>query len=114
MVLLGVVLAFFACPNEVLGVGEGHRLVEAMSEGFPYEGPRGNMVHVDVSMNVEEQLLPHFRGNTSEVEMPAHKLIPLGMPHQPASVSDVVRKDPTLEEVREGRYLVLLVPRWMG
>lgn len=80
------------------------------------------MARVDAGVNVKEQLLPLFRVDTSEehpggasvVELPAHKLIAFGTPHQPMSISDIIGEDPTLEEVGDGHHLVLLVPRWMG
>ena len=74
MTLLGIVLAYLAHLDEVSGVGEGHWLVKAMSEGFPHEGAWCHVVSADAAMDVEEQLPPSFgvthRWSTLEVLWP--------------------------------------------
>ena len=56
--LLGIVLAALARLDEVLGVGEGGRPVEAMPEGLSHEGSWRRVVPIDATVDVEEQLPP--------------------------------------------------------
>jgi hypothetical protein len=86
VVLLGIVLASFARPNDVSSVGEGHHLVEAVSEGPPHKGSRGSMMPKDAGVDVEEQCLPVFRRDALEeyprgtpmVQMLIYNLVALG------------------------------------
>lgn len=122
MVLLGIVQATLAHPDEVPSISNGRQLVEAMSERFPHEDPRGGMVCADTSMDVEEQLLPFPRGDALEkylrgalaIELPTHDLIAFGMWYQPMGVSNIVGKDLAFEEVKEGCHPVLLVSKQLG
>ena len=51
--LLGVVLAALACLDEVLGVGEGGSLIEAVPKGLPHEGPWHRVVPADAAVDVK-------------------------------------------------------------
>lgn len=52
VVLLGIVLAPVAHLDDVPGIGEGYRLVEAMPEGLPNEGTQSSVMRADASMDV--------------------------------------------------------------
>jgi hypothetical protein len=86
VVLLGIVLASFARPDDVSSISEGHHPVEAVSEGLPHKGYRGSMMPKDADMDVEEQCLHVFgidaleeypRG-TPMVQMLIYNLVALG------------------------------------
>jgi hypothetical protein len=85
--LLGVVLASLACLDKALGVDEGGRPVETMSEGFPHEGAWRRVVSTDAAMDVKEQLPPILRGDAPQeyfggalaIELLTEDSIALGM-----------------------------------
>lgn len=52
--------------DEVLGISEGHRLVEAVPKSDSHEGSRGGVVPIDTGVDVKEQNLSLIVGDTLE------------------------------------------------
>ena len=60
----GIVLAPFASAYDLLSVGYCRGPVEAMSERVSNQGSRHSVVTVDPSMDIAQQELPLFDGDT--------------------------------------------------
>ena len=62
--LLSIVLAPFVGAYDLLGVGYYSGLVEALSECIPNQGSRHGVVTVDPTMDIAQQKLSLFDGDT--------------------------------------------------
>ena len=62
--LPSLVLAPFAGVYDLFGVGYCSGLVEALSECVPNQGSRRGMVTADPTMDIAQQKLPLFNGDT--------------------------------------------------
>jgi hypothetical protein len=106
--MLSIVLASLACLDVVSSVGEGSRLVEAMSESLSHEGAQPYVVGADATMDVEDEFPPVFCSDTPQehlrgalaIELSTEDSVALGS--QSLGVSNVIGEAPSLEEVEEG------------
>ena len=64
MSLPSVVLAPFAGAYDLLGISYHSRLVEALSQRLSDQGSRHGMVTVDPTVDISQQKLPLFDGDT--------------------------------------------------
>ena len=64
MSLPSVVLTPFAGAYDLLGIGYCSGPVEALSKCVPNQGSRRGMVTVDPTMDIAQQKLPLFDGDT--------------------------------------------------
>ena len=65
MSLPSIVLAPFAGAHNLLGVGYGGRLVDALLERVSDQGSRHNMVTTDPTVDITQQVLPLFNGDAT-------------------------------------------------
>ena len=106
--LPSVVLASFAGAYDLLGVGYCSGPVEALSKCVPNQGSRRGVVTVDPIVDITQQKLPLFDGDTelqdpgvaSFVEFALYKNEGLGMTCEPSSFR-LIRWQSVVEEVVE-------------
>ena len=106
--MLSLVLAPFVGAYDLLGVGYCSGLVEALSECVPNQGSRCGVVTADPTMDIAQQKLPLFDGDTelqdpgvaSFVEFAFYKNEGLGATCEPSSLHLVCRQH-VMEEVVE-------------
>ena len=109
MSLPSVVLTPFAGAYDLLGIGYYSGPVEALSECIPNQGSRHGMVTIDPTMDIAQQKLPLFNGDTemqdpgvaSFVEFALYKNERLGMTCEPSSFC-LVHRQRVMKEVVEG------------
>jgi hypothetical protein len=73
--------------HEVLCIGEGGGLVEALLERLSRQGSRGDVVGAHALMDVRQQRLPFFLGDAAEldpaitplIEFPIYQRVHLGL-----------------------------------
>ena len=94
MGLPSVVLTPFTGAHNLFSIGYCGRPVEALSERVSDQGPRHDMVPVDPTMDITQQLLPLFNGDValqdpgvaSPIELALNKDKGFGATHEPLSL----------------------------
>ena len=65
MSLPNIVLAPFACAYDLFGIGYRGRVVEVLLEHVSDQGSRHSMVTINFIMDITQQTLPLFDGDTA-------------------------------------------------